>query len=71
MKKLLVIFSLFILNKNDSMAQAGSKKLNDKFVLVIHSGAGTILKSQMTPEREKAYTKALNIALVVLLEAIK
>ena len=45
------------------MAQPASKKLNDKFVLVIHGGPGTILKSQMIPEREKAYTKALNTAL--------
>ncbi|UYQ91092.1 isoaspartyl peptidase/L-asparaginase [Chitinophaga horti] len=34
-----------------------------KYVLVIHGGAGTILKSQMTPEREKAYIKALEAAL--------
>ncbi len=34
-----------------------------KFVLVIHGGAGTILKSQMTTEKEKAYTAALNEAL--------
>lgn len=35
----------------------------DKYVLVIHGGAGTILKSQMTAEKEKAYTDALNKAL--------
>lgn len=34
-----------------------------KFVLVIHGGAGTIRKSQMSPEKEKAYTDALNEAL--------
>lgn len=34
-----------------------------KFVLVIHGGAGTILKSQMTPEKEKLYTQGLNDAL--------
>jgi len=32
-------------------------------VLVIHGGAGTILKSQMTPEKEKAYQQGLNDAL--------
>ena len=26
-----------------------------KYVLVIHGGAGTITKDQMTPEKEKAY----------------
>ena len=42
-------------------SQTTSKK--QKYVLVVHGGAGTILKSQMTPEREKAYTNALNEAL--------
>ncbi|MBP6025708.1 isoaspartyl peptidase/L-asparaginase family protein [Ferruginibacter sp.] len=36
---------------------------NNKVVLVIHGGAGTILKSQMTPEKEAAYNKALTLAL--------
>ncbi len=56
-KSLTLILSLFftiILS-----AQQPAKK----FVLVIHGGAGTILKSQMTPEKEKAYTDALNEAL--------
>lgn len=39
------------------------KSGKDHIVLVIHGGAGTILKSQMTPEKEKAYTSALNEAL--------
>jgi beta-aspartyl-peptidase (threonine type) len=30
-----------------------------RFTLVIHGGAGTILKSDMTPELEQAYVKAL------------
>ena len=34
-----------------------------KYVLVIHGGAGTILKSQMTPEKEKLYKDALQSAL--------
>jgi beta-aspartyl-peptidase (threonine type) len=33
--------------------------------LAIHGGAGTILKSTMTPEKEKAYSDALNDALNV------
>jgi beta-aspartyl-peptidase (threonine type) len=39
-------------------------QLNDKIVLVIHGGAGTILKSQMTAEREMEYTSALKYALM-------
>lgn len=61
MRKLLIIVCLFILNK--ALAQAAVVTLKDKFVLVIHGGAGTILKSQMTPEKEKAYQEALNKAL--------
>ncbi len=34
-----------------------------KITLVIHGGAGTILKSQMTPEKEQAYTTMLQTAL--------
>jgi beta-aspartyl-peptidase (threonine type) len=34
-----------------------------KYVMVIHGGAGTILKSTMTPEKEKAYTEGLTQAL--------
>lgn len=33
------------------------------YAIVIHGGAGTILREQMTPEREAAYKQALNIAL--------
>ncbi len=36
----------------------------NKIALVIHGGAGTILKSNMTPEREKAYRQKLDEALV-------
>ena len=60
MKKLLILFSLFFFEK--AIAQQTLPQKN-KFVLVIHGGAGTILKSQMTAEKEKAYTDALNQAL--------
>lgn len=60
MKKLLILFSLFFFVNSDSRArQTGDRK----WVLVIHGGAGTILKSQMTPEKEKAYNAALEEAL--------
>lgn len=38
-------------------------KEQERVVMVIHGGAGTILRSQMTPEREKAYQEALREAL--------
>ncbi|MEP6594608.1 MAG: isoaspartyl peptidase/L-asparaginase [Ginsengibacter sp.] len=40
-----------------------TKLLNNKFFLVIHGGAGTILKSEMSAEKESAYKNALAIAL--------
>lgn len=40
----------------------GQNKKSDP-VLVIHGGAGTILKSQMSPEKEKAYKESLQRAL--------
>jgi L-asparaginase / beta-aspartyl-peptidase len=35
----------------------------DKYVMVIHGGAGTILKQNMTPEKEAAYREGLQKAL--------
>lgn len=37
---------------------------NKDFVLVIHGGVGTILKENMTPEKEEAYLQTLEQALV-------
>lgn len=34
-----------------------------EYAMVIHGGAGTILRENMTPEKEKEYTDALNAAL--------
>ncbi len=41
----------------------GCSQPTEKYVLVVHGGAGTILKSSMTPEKEAAYTAALTEAL--------
>ncbi len=60
MRKLLLLFSLFFLEKAWSQSVQMGKH---KFVLVIHGGAGTILKTQMTAKKEAAYQKALNEAL--------
>lgn len=45
----------------NSEAQTDTAK--QKYVLVIHGGAGTILKSQITPEKEKQYKAGLEAAL--------
>jgi beta-aspartyl-peptidase (threonine type) len=54
--KLLAIFFLSILLLNASAQQK-------KYVMVIHGGAGTILKKNMTPETEAAYIAVLTEAL--------
>ena len=60
MKKWLALFSLFFCEMVFARPLNAQK---NKFVMVVHGGAGTILKSQMTPAKEKAYTDALNVAL--------
>lgn len=41
------------------------------YAMVIHGGAGTILKANMTPEKEAAYLKAMNEALDIGEEILK
>lgn len=47
---------------NSTIEKAVTPKQQD-YALAIHGGAGTILKKNMTPEREKAYLEKLNEAL--------
>src|SRR5690349_1025997 len=46
-----------------AVAGAQKKAARPDFMLVIHGGAGTILKKNMTPEAEKAYQAGLQAAL--------
>ncbi len=46
-----------------AFATALTAQTNSKYILVIHGGAGTILKSQMTPEKEALYKQGLQNAL--------
>ncbi len=61
MKKyfLFILFNFFAIAL---IAQSNNSK-QGKYVLVIHGGAGTILKSNMTPEKEKLYKQGLQNAL--------
>ena len=61
MKTLLFIIGLFTAFHGITQVKRNIPK--DKYLLVIHGGAGTILRSQMTPESERAYTEALTKAL--------
>ncbi|MEY4585830.1 MAG: hypothetical protein RIT05_248 [Bacteroidota bacterium] len=54
-----LFFLIFIGNLMGSTITA-----QDRYVLVIHGGAGTILRSQSTPEQEKRYKESLEQALL-------
>lgn len=56
--KLFFVLALVVLAINVSAQQK-------KYVMVIHGGAGTILKKNMTPEKEAIYIKVLTEALQV------
>ena len=60
MQKILGFVLLIVFN---SVLGQNPANPGQKFVLVIHGGAGTILKSQMSPEKEKAYQDGLKQAL--------
>ncbi|WP_293313172.1 isoaspartyl peptidase/L-asparaginase family protein [Pedobacter sp. UBA5917] len=54
--KLIMVLLISVLTLNVAAQQK-------KYVMVIHGGAGTILKKNMTPEKEAAYVAALTKAL--------
>lgn len=59
-RQLLLLCSVLVLGAGGSHAMAQEK---GNYVMVIHGGAGTILKKNMTPEKEKAYKEKLTEAL--------
>ncbi|MGN6418679.1 MAG: isoaspartyl peptidase/L-asparaginase family protein [Pseudobacter sp.] len=61
MKLILPFFMVMLFNS--ALAQNDSVRATVKPVLVIHGGAGTILKKNMTPEKERAYQDGLLAAL--------
>lgn len=60
MRKFFVLFTAGLILACATHAQQSS---TDKYVIVIHGGAGTILRSSMTPQKEKAYRDGLQQAL--------
>ena len=69
---LLLIISTSACKKElESTDKTNSKPVEIPFALVIHGGAGTIKKENMTEEREKAYTKKLQEALDTGYEILK
>ena len=60
-----VLLSSFHMNAQQTEEQFG------KITLVVHGGAGTITRENMTPEKEKAYTEKLQEALNVGYEILQ
>jgi beta-aspartyl-peptidase (threonine type) len=58
-----IVFIFCMMLSFTAFTQTSKTDNEKKFVLVIHGGAGTILKKNMSPEYEKAYTTALDSAL--------
>ncbi|MFP4844385.1 isoaspartyl peptidase/L-asparaginase family protein [Winogradskyella sp. PE311] len=82
MKKLIPFFvamSLCFACKNENTAKATAKAKNTsetpiekpEFAIIIHGGAGTILKKNMTPEKEAAYEAKLEEAIRVGYNVLK
>ena len=70
-KSLLLLLSIILFlgcnfnsKMNDEADILSNKKVND-FAIIIHGGAGTILKKNMTPEKELAYQEKLSEAIKV------
>lgn len=73
MKNTLLVFIFFF-----TLSGCGPQKDRDfrdkspgPITLVIHGGAGTITRENMTPEREKSYHEALNLALETGFEVLQ
>lgn len=66
----IAFFFCCVLVFQNSFSQVPENK-KGKYVLVIHGGAGTILRGSMTPEMEKAYKKGLEKALIAGNEILK
>lgn len=60
---LILLFCYSAVADGNPVAHDSTPVQKTKYVLVIHGGAGTILKKNMTPEKEKAYTEGLRQAL--------
>lgn len=72
MKNFLVIFLFLSVSfgcKSEKTIPVDSVK--NKFAIIIHGGAGTILKKNMTPEKEAAYKEKLSEAIKVGYQILK
>lgn len=72
-KHILLLISLVIVGNSMTTIETKepSKTMHSKSVLVIHGGAGTILREKMTNEKEKAYRDQLDKVLRAGMKALK
>lgn len=68
---ILLLYAILVSCSQNDSSKTDSSPNDTKYVMVIHGGAGTILKSTMTAEKEAAYTAALTKALETGYAAIK
>ena len=74
---LALLLSISCKNENNSVETAIAKNQSEttterpEFAIIIHGGAGTILKKNMTPEKEAAYKAKLEEAIRVGYEVLK
>ncbi|WP_299001103.1 isoaspartyl peptidase/L-asparaginase family protein [uncultured Tenacibaculum sp.] len=68
---LTLIFLLFSCNKTRTTSKAQNDTPTSEFAIIIHGGAGTILKKNMTPEKEAAYKTKLEEAVRTGYEILK
>jgi len=76
MKKILYLIVLLIVftsckNTDKSAEESQPKQEKIEFAIIIHGGAGTILKKNMTPEKEDAYKAKLEEAIRVGYEILR
>ncbi len=60
-----VLLTRLLFSCGTSPETSQEKQLRRPYSLAIHGGAGTITKASMTPDREAAYTAALDSALII------
>lgn len=66
MKRIFALILTFI-----ALSEAFAQDYKNKITIVIHGGAGTITRKNMTPEKEKAYREALEFALKTGYDVLK
>ena len=75
MKNIHCLFSLLLIFSACNQPKKTSSELNrtpvNEFAIIIHGGAGTILKENITPEKEAAYTAKLEEAIRTGYEILK